>query len=61
VHLEFFVKQGVMDIYYFDESGFSLAPNLPYAWSAVGKTLSVLVPKSKKERNLFIISFCENY
>jgi len=37
-----------MDICYFDESGFSLTPNLPYAWSAVGKTISIPSKMSKK-------------
>lgn len=37
-----------MDIYYFDESGFNLTPNLPYAWSKVGKTLSIPSRMSKK-------------
>ena len=37
-----------MDIYYFDESGFNLTPNLPYAWSEIGKTISIPSKMSKK-------------
>lgn len=37
-----------MDIFYFDESGFNLTPNLPYAWSSIGKTLSIPAQMSKK-------------
>jgi len=46
--LESFAKQGMTDLYYFDESGFDLTPNLPYAWSTVGKTLSIPATRSKK-------------
>lgn len=46
--LENFAKQGIVDLYYFDESGFNLTPNLPYAWSTVGKTISIPAKMSKK-------------
>ncbi len=46
--LQMFAKQGIVDIFYFDESGFNLTPNLPYAWSTVGKTLSIAANMSKK-------------
>ena len=38
----------MIDIFYFDESGFNLTPNLPYAWSSVGKKLSIPAQMSKK-------------
>ena len=41
-------KQGIIDLYYFDESGFNLTPNLPYAWSEIGKTISIPARMSKK-------------
>jgi len=41
-------KEGIIDLYYFDESGFNLTPNLPYAWSTVGKTISIPAKMSKK-------------
>ena len=41
-------KDEIIDIYYFDESGFNLTPNVPYAWSTVGKTISIPSRISKK-------------
>jgi len=43
-----------MDICYFDESGFSLTPNLPYAWSPINTTLSI---PSKMSKNLNVLGF----
>ena len=45
---------GEIDICYFDESGFNLTPNLPYAWSEVGVTLSI---PAKSSKNLNILGF----
>ena len=39
---------------YFDESGFNLTPNLPYAWSEVGTTLSI---PAKMSKNLNVLGF----
>ncbi len=39
---------------YFDESGFNLTPNLPYAWSKVGTTLSI---PAKISKNLNVLGF----
>jgi len=36
--LEANALEGDIDVCYFDESGFNLTPNLPYAWSEVGVT-----------------------
>jgi len=44
----------MLDLYYFDESGFNLTPNLPYAWSTVGKTLSI---PAKRSRSLNVLGF----
>ena len=52
--MELFAKQGIVDIYYFDESGFNLTPNLPYAWSTVGTTISI---PAKMSRNLNVLGF----
>lgn len=30
--------EGKIDIYYFDESGFAIASNIPYFWSPIGTT-----------------------
>ena len=40
--------KGEIDIYYFDESGFDLNPNIPYAWSEIGEILSIPAKRSKK-------------
>lgn len=34
-------KQGEIDLYYFDESGFNLQPCVPYAWQETGKNIEV--------------------
>ncbi len=39
---------------YFDESGFNLSPNISYAWSTVGKTLSI---PAKMSKNLNVLGF----
>jgi transposase len=41
-------KQGALDLYYFDEAGFTLEPCIPYAWHAKGQTLEL--PSSKSPR-----------
>ena len=43
-----FADKGMIDLYHFDESGFSLDPNVPYAWSLVGETLRVPAKRSKQ-------------
>ena len=40
--------KGEIDFYYFDESGFSLEPCIPYAWQAIGETLEVPSSRSKR-------------
>ena len=46
---------GEIDVYYFDESGFSLTPEIPYAWQAVGQTIEI--PSSRSSR-LNVLGFC---
>jgi len=41
-------KQGVIDLRYFDESGFCLVPYRPYAWQEKGETLSIESMQSKR-------------
>ncbi len=43
-----------MDICYFDESGFNLSPNIPYAWNTIGETLSI---PSNRSKNLNVLGF----
>ncbi len=46
--LETLQEQGYLQLYYYDESGFSLTSALPYAWQKIGKTIEVPVSKSKR-------------
>jgi transposase len=41
-------EKGTLDLYYFDESGFTLEPCVPYAWQQKGTTIEV--PSSKSSR-----------
>ena len=41
-------------LYYFDESGFSLIPNVPYAWQEIGETLAI---PSQHSRRLNVLGF----
>ena len=45
-------EQGLIDLFFTDECGFSLTPSIPYGWQPIGKQLGI---KSSKERatNLF--------
>ena len=46
---------GELDVYYFDESGFNLTPEIPYAWQPIGETIGI--PSGKSER-LNVLAFC---
>ncbi len=37
-----------LDLFYFDESGFSLTPCIPYAWQKIGETIEV--PSSRSQQ-----------
>lgn len=41
-------EQKEIDLFYFDESGFTLEPCLPYAWQPRGQTIEVPCAKSKR-------------
>lgn len=41
-------EQKLIDLYYFDESGFTLTPCIPYAWQPIGQTIEVPSAKSKR-------------
>lgn len=47
--------RGELDVYYFDESGFNLTPEIPYAWQPIGKTIGIPSGKSKR---LNVLAFC---
>jgi len=46
---------GELDLYYFDEAGFNLRPEVPYAWQDVGKTIRI--PSSSSKR-INVLGFC---
>ncbi len=46
--LESLQEQGYLQLYYYDESGFSLTSALPYAWQKRGKTIEIPAAKGKR-------------
>lgn len=46
--LETLQAQGYLQVYYYDESGFSLTSALPYAWQKKGKTIEIPTTKGKR-------------
>jgi transposase len=49
-------SQGLLDLYYFDESGFCLTPYLPYAWQEKGQTIRLPSGPSKRLNVLGFLS-----
>ncbi|MBT3712908.1 MAG: IS630 family transposase [Anaerolineae bacterium] len=47
--------RGELDVHYFDESGFNLIPEIPYAWQPTGETIAIPSGKSKR---LNVLAFC---
>ena len=45
-----------INFYYFDESGFTLEPCIPYAWQEIGKTIEI---PSSKSRRLNVLGFVD--
>lgn len=45
---------GELDLYYFDEAGFSLTPNIPYGWQPIGETIEL---PSRRSKQLNILGF----
>ena len=41
-------RDGIIDLRYFDESGFCLVPYIPYAWQASGDTIAIESSRSKR-------------
>jgi transposase len=53
-------KSREIDLCYFDESGFTLEPCVPYAWQPTGKTIEIPSSKSKRLNVLgFVNRDCE--
>ncbi len=53
-------RAGEIDLYYFDESGFSLDPVVPYAWQPVGETIEIPATRSKRLNVLGFLDADEN-
>jgi transposase len=49
-------SQGILDLYYFDESGFCFTPYLPYAWQENGQTIRLESGPSKRLNVLGFLS-----
>lgn len=47
--------QGEVDLYYFDESGASTVPEIPYGWQPAGETMQLPASRSKRVN---ILGFC---
>jgi len=45
-----------IDLYYFDEAGFTLAPGVPYAWQTVGETMEIPTASSARINVLAFLS-----
>ena len=50
-------QAGELDLYYFDEAGFSLDPTVPYAWRPLGETIDVPSQKSKRINTLGFLRY----
>ena len=48
------VLQGIQDLYYFDEAGFSLTPSVPYGWQPVGERIQI---PSSRSAQLNVLGF----
>lgn len=46
--------KGELDLRYFDETGFNLVPEVPYAWQEVGKTIGI---PSKMSKRINVLAF----
>jgi len=53
---EMLEDEGKIDIYYFDESGFSIASNIPYFWSPIGTTSIIKTIVAKRINLLGFLS-----
>jgi transposase len=53
--------KGELDLHYFDETGFNLVPEVPYAWQEVGKTISIPSKMSKRINVLAFLSRTQEF
>jgi len=48
-------KQGLCEVYFYDESGFSLNSNIPYRWSPIGEPLKI--PANRFSKRINVLGF----
>jgi hypothetical protein len=48
---------GVTDLFYGDQSAFSMNPNVPYGWQEKRKSIKI-VPSSQAKRLLMFLAYC---
>jgi len=53
-------EAGIIDLYYFDESGFSIDPYVPNGWQERGETIEVETGRGKHLSVLGFLSFLHN-
>ena len=56
--LHLLAKEGIIDIFYVDESGFSLTPNISYAWIPIGIQWGI---KSIQKKVMNVLGFLNPY
>lgn len=52
--------KGTIDLMYFDESGFSLTPSVPYGWQDIGKRIKIRSSRSAKINVLGLLNTITN-
>jgi transposase len=50
-------KAGDLDLFYFDEAGFSLTPTVPYGWQPIGERIEIPSRKSKQINTLGFLRY----
>lgn len=43
-------EEGLIELFYFDETGFDLVPSIPYAWQPIGKENTIEIPSTRSKR-----------
>lgn len=54
-------KKEELDLYYFDESGFTLEPCVPYAWQPISETIKIPSSRSKRLNVLGFLSHTSQF
>lgn len=54
-------QAGGIDLYFFDETGFALAPMIPYAWQPKGRTIGLIPSKSQRLNVLGFFSLTNDF